>query len=136
MIGTLRLKDDARCSRPAPAGFRLLGALDQVTRRLAIALEITSGDEPRGRAATDPHMTGEAYDVSVRDLSPAQIARVHTLLRTLLDQAQFTVLYECPQIPSDPLLRTIAVVNAHATAPHLHLQRKKGTAWPPADLRV
>jgi hypothetical protein len=125
------LKPGATCKRPAPAGFRLLREIDTAAEALGIPLLITSGDEPRGRKSTDPHMTGEAYDLSVRGLPPDQIVQLYRLLQGLLRVDQFTVLFECATAPSEPELVSIAYLNPKATGRHLHLQRKKGTVWAP-----
>lgn len=113
----------------APAGFRILSALDQATIACHVDLVITCGSDSHPPA--DPHTTGEAYDVSVQALSAQNIADLHMELVTILGPL-FTVLYEVPSAPSDPTLRSIAYVNREATGPHLHIQRKRGTIYPPA----
>ena len=94
-------------------------------------LEITCWNE--GHGPTDPHTLGEAADVSVKGLSADQIEMVLMALRSTLGPL-FTVLYEVPKVPSDPTLRPIAYVNVDATGPHLHVQRKKGTIFPPESV--
>lgn len=113
----------------APAGFQIIGALVLVARQCDVDLTITCGSDSHG--PSDPHSTGEAYDVSVQGFAPATIARITEALRETLGGA-FTVLYECPSKPSDPLLADLAYVNPAATGPHWHLQRRKNTTYPQA----
>lgn len=111
-----------------PAGLRILGALDFTADSLDLPLVITCGTE--GHAITDPHTRGCAFDVRARDLTVPQILQVKQQLARVLGP-EFVVLYECPQPPDVPALQTIAYVNPRATAPHFHIQLKKGlTTWP------
>ena len=111
-----------------PAHARLISILEQVSQLCEVDLRITCGRE--GHGDTDPHTRGEALDVSVRDLANATIVRMWHLFRAMLGPA-WTVLYECPTPPTTAALIGIAYVNAAATAPHFHLQPRKGTRWPP-----
>lgn len=115
----------------APAGIRLLSAVDQVAQQCHVNLVISCGNEDH--ALRDPHTTGEALDVSVAGFDAARIQILYNALTQLLGPL-FTVLYECPTPPVDPGLRQIAYLNVHATAPHLHLQRKNQTVFPPAPI--
>lgn len=115
----------------APAGFRILSALDQAAQACRVDLMITSGTD--SHTAPDPHVSGDAYDVSVFGLSADQIANVKASMESTLGPL-FTVLYEVEKVPSDPTLRAIAYVNVKATGPHFHIQRRKGTVFPPAPL--
>ena len=130
-MNVLRHRPSVRFDLIAPAGFRLLAALDQATQDCRVDLEITSGTD--SHAMPDPHARGCAYDVSVNGLSAQQIADVHASLTATLGPL-FTVLYEVPATPSDPTLRHIAYINPQATGPHFHPQRKRGTVYPPAPI--
>lgn len=138
MTSHVRFKPGAAVHVLAPAGIRILAAIDWAAQAAGIVLTITSGSESRGRKPEDPHMTGEAFDLSVTDLRGQQIVSLFRHMRQHLGPA-FTVLYEVPTMPEDQsnleseVLRSIAYVNPNATAPHIHIQRKKGTTWPPAD---
>ena len=112
----------------APAGIRILCELDRVANDLGLVLTVTSGSEARGRAVSDPHMTGEAVDVSVAGLEDREVRLLWHDLSGVLGSA-FTVLYEVPQSYHGPL-EDIAYRSKGATAPHLHIQRAKGTSWP------
>lgn len=132
-MGVLRIRSSARVLNPAPAGFRILSALDQLAASLPRDIDITSGDEGDDwRAATDPHQTREAYDISIKTWSEAQIVLAYRFLARTLG-AKFTVLFEVPPGLvaglSQPL-KDIAYVNAKATGIHFHCQRRKGLVFP------
>ena len=126
----LRHRPSVRFDLIAPAGFRILSALDRTAYEVRVDLWITSGTDSHAAGA---HPTGEAFDVSVKGFSAQQIADVKASLERYLGPL-FTVLYEVPQVPSDPTLRPLAYVNVKATGSHFHIQRKKGTTYPPEPL--
>lgn len=113
-----------------PGGFRILAALDQATKMLAHDLTITAATDSH---TTGRHASGEAYDVSVAVLTIPQILQVKRFLAHTLGD-RFTVLYETPTVPTDPQLVTIATINGDATGPHLHIQVRKGTEYPPSEV--
>lgn len=124
----VRARPSVKFATIAPAGFRILSAIDQAAQQCGVNLTVTAGTD--SHQSPDPHCSGEAFDVSVQGLTPAQIVDVRASLATTLGPL-FTVLYERPDVPTDPALKAIAFVNTKATGPHLHIQRKKGTQFPP-----
>ena len=113
----------------AAAGFAILSALALAAQSCSVNLWLSCGNE--GHDPTDPHTLGNALDVSVTGLGAETIRQLHTTLQNTLGP-NFTVLYEVPTDPTDPLLAPIAYVNPQAPGPHLHLQLKKGlTDYPP-----
>lgn len=127
---TVTWKSTARWDRPTPAGARIIAALDRTASVCRTNLHITSGTDGAHGGPTDPHARGEAFDVSVIGMDPFLIVQVHQYLAQLLGPL-FTVLYEAPTPPADARLKEIVYVNRDATAPHFHLQPKKGSTWPP-----
>lgn len=121
-------KPGVKFDRILPAGFRIIKALGVVALESGHTLEITCGTEDHG--PNDPHTLGEAYDVRAAGFSADQVIDLRRRLISELGAA-FTVLYECPSTPADFALATIAYLNAGATAPHFHLQRRNGTMYPP-----
>ncbi len=113
-----------------PAGIRILAALDNATRVLNIDLVITCGTEDH--APDDPHTRGEAYDIRVRGIPTALLLKLITFLQQVLGPL-FTILLETPVTLLEPQLAAIQTINPHATAPHLHIQSKRGTIYPPLD---
>lgn len=128
-LSVVRVKPGVKFDRIAPAGFVILALCHAATRVLGIDLTISCGSE--GHPLEDPHTSGEAYDLSVAAWTADVVLRVRAFFIETLGPP-FTVLYETPSMPSEPRLAAIAVVNPAATAPHLHIQRKKGTIYPPA----
>jgi len=111
-----------------PAGVRILGALAQYAVVHDTDLVVTCGTEAHKVGA---HPRGEALDVRTMGLSTRAIRHLYHWLTGELGP-EFTVLYEVAKF-SDPLLKDIVTVNPKATAPHLHIQLKKGFGvWPPA----
>ena len=130
-MNVVRHRPAARFDVIAPAGFRILGAISRAAIEARVDLMITSGTD--SHMQPDPHVTGEAYDVSVHGLSAQQIADVKQSLEHTLGPL-FTVLYEVREVPSDPTLRQIAYVNLQASGNHFHVQKKKGTIFPPEPI--
>jgi len=127
----VRAKDGVRFDRIQPAGFVILAAVYAASQEIGIDLWITSGTDLH--RAPDPHAEGEAYDVSCVAYPPELVLELKGHLEHTLGPC-FTVLYESPYLPHDERLVNIALINHRATAPHLHVQRKKGTIYPPPEL--
>jgi hypothetical protein len=126
-VNVVRAKADVQFATIAPAGFRILAALDALARTLRKDILLTCGTE--AHTNPDPHATGEAYDVGLVGWTPADITTALATLRATLGPA-FTVLYEVAQRPSDPALAALAFVNPKATGPHFHIQRTINTVYP------
>jgi hypothetical protein len=129
-IPVLRVEPGVKFDCIAPAGARIIAAVDGATKVLGIDLWISSGTE--GHGPTSPHTKGEAYDVSVKDMSIAVILKTKQYLELVLG-TRFTVLYVAPSDPTDPNLLSIAHVNRNAAEPYFHIQAKKGTVYPPPE---
>jgi hypothetical protein len=115
-----------------PAGARILAVLAHVAMLEQCTLTITCGREAHGR--TNPHTLGKAFDVRTKDLESTRVLRVYDHARRLLGR-DFTVLYEVPVLARAGVLAEIATVNPAASAPHLHIQLRKGLAvWPAVDI--
>jgi hypothetical protein len=95
---------------------------------IRVDLMVTSGTDSHRDG--DPHSSGEAYDISVANLAPNQIVNLKNFLEDDLGPL-FTVLYESPFKPVDSRLAAVVYLNSQATGPHIHIQRKKGTVYPP-----
>lgn len=127
-IPVLRVEPGVKFDRIAPAGARIIAALDAATKVLGFDLWISSGTE--GHGPRSPHARGEAYDVSVKDMTIPVILKAKQYLELVLG-TRFTVVYVVPRHPTDPNLLSIVSVNENAAEPHLHIQVKKGTVYPP-----
>lgn len=129
MVPVLRYTADVTFDRIAPGGFVILAALVHATQVIGMDLWITAWTNGHN---TGRHPKGEAADVRVRDLDVPTLVRLKQLLTATLGH-RFTVLYECPLPPSDPALLAIAFINKDASAPHLHIQVKRNTVYPPIE---
>lgn len=133
MSPVLRCRDGVVLTGLAPGGLRIIAALDTICQRIGKDLWITSAIRENSAA----HARGTAIDVSVvgehsrsdDDLTPTEIVAVVQNLRVFLG-SRFTVLFEMPTMPKNPELRLIVTVNPKATAPHIHIQVRKGTEFP------
>lgn len=135
MIPVVRFKEGVRLQGPkpddgmlAPGGVRILAHLDALSRVLGRDITVTS----IWRDNSVGHKAGTAVDVSVRGLDEPQIRQMWTWLNLALGQQFFTVLFEVPP-GHDLAVSDIAVINPAASAPHLHIQTKKGTRYPPLE---
>jgi hypothetical protein len=113
----LKVKAGVEFTRVAPAGYRILEALRLASRTMGRDLTITSGTDGAHSGATDPHKTGEAFDVRSHDLLPEDRERVLALLVRELGWDRFYVSLEGRGTANE----------------HFHLQRKMGTTYTVAD---
>ena len=78
-MNVVRAKADVQFATIAPAGFRILAALDALARTLRKDILLTCGTE--AHTNPDPHATGEAYDVGLVGWTPADITTALATLR-------------------------------------------------------
>jgi hypothetical protein len=130
-VNVVRVKPGVQFAVIAPAGFRLLSALETVARRLRVDLVITCGTE--AHPGTDPHSTGEAYDVRTHDFTDDQ---KRAILRELLLELSDDQTNDAPIPVSDGLgTRGFWGWIEHPGQPteHLHVQRRSRTIYPPVS---
>lgn len=133
-VPCLRHTAETKFEAIAPGGFRILAALDHATQVIGKDITLTAGTNDH---SIGKHPIGEAYDVRVRSFDVPTILRLRQVLQATLGP-RFTVLYETPTKPGDPVLAAIATINPDASAPHLHIQTRKGLNYPPtaSDVEV
>lgn len=111
----------------APAGVRILGALDQTARACKVSLVVTCADKEH--PPNDPHSTGDAFDVRTHNLPEDTKHHVlQLLISTLADDAgsdaplpisigfattRFYAQLEHPGLPNE----------------HLHVQLRNGVIY-------
>lgn len=129
VIPVVRLEPGVSLNGLAPGGIRILARVDDATKIIQQDIVITSGTDRHTRGR---HPKGEALDLRTKDYDIPTIVK---LLRFLTDTLgpRFTALYEVPVPSSDLMLRRVETVNPAATGPHIHVQVKKGTTYPPDD---
>lgn len=128
------LKPGVVIGNPAPAGFRILAALEQASDEVGRALTITCGIEKH--APLDPHTLGEAYDVRSKDL----------LSSMLKEEVLHWILFYCAghapdrPVPDDDGLGTKYfwgwIENRGTADEHFHIQRRKGQVYGSMRSRV
>lgn len=116
----------------APAGMRLLEAIRAAGHALHLSLVITSACDGTHAGPTDPHYSGEAYDLRSHDLNEAQKdALLKEILLTLqVDQS------DAPLSVAGGLAtrRFFGFVESRGTsAEHIHVQRRNGTVYTMKD---
>lgn len=128
-MGNIRFKPSV-VLKPAPGGARILAALDHVAFACKRDVLVSCGAE--GHPEDDPHTRGDAYDVSIKGLSCSEVDITVNMLEQFLgaEKGCFTVLLEAPTQMAG--FATPVYVNRHASAPHLHIQVKKGLSYPPS----
>lgn len=100
-----------------PAGFRILEVLRDVAQRLQVDLTITSGSDGLHSGPTDPHKSGEAYDVRSQDLSPAvKQAVLGAIWSGLMPDATHRKFYAFLEAPG-------------TSNEHFHCQRRNATVY-------
>lgn len=131
MVGVLFKDGVLPIGRLAPAGGRILGALDVMARRLQHNLTVTCADKEHG--PTDPHTSGEAFDVRTHDLADdTKAALLHELMIELSDNPSTDVPKPIVSVPLTNLATTrfYAQIENHGQPDeHLHVQRRNNTVY-------
>ncbi|MGH9411310.1 MAG: hypothetical protein ACRD1V_17890 [Vicinamibacterales bacterium] len=116
----------------APAGFRLLAAIERAARALGYNVTITSACDGTHSGANDPHHRGCAYDVRTHNLVDEQKT---VLLQTIVDDCRDAD--EGPSVPLSTLAHSLAsrrffgFVEDFGTAnEHIHVQLRQGRTYP------
>jgi hypothetical protein len=115
---SVKVKPGVEFAVVAPAGFLILQAIRAASEELVSDLTITSGTDGEHSGPTDPHKTGEAYDVRSQDLGATARSRLLGLVMADLGWERFYGFLESPDTPNE----------------HFHIQRKKGMTFTVGDL--
>ena len=128
MPNVVRFKAGVTLNGLAPAGAEILAAVVGAAHFFKRDITVTCGTD--SHPPSDPHTVGAALDVRTSDMPEATIfAFVKWVQKTL--GPDFTVLYEVPTKPVG-VLAAVAYVNHGASAPHCHIQLRKGFGpYPP-----
>jgi hypothetical protein len=113
-MGCVYYKDGVQFTQIAPAGFRILSALDQTAAKLDVNLIITSACDGIHSGPEDPHPHGKAYDVRSHDFEPEQKDKILSNVMNELGWNHFYGFLESPNTDNE----------------HFHVQQKKGTTYP------
>lgn len=131
-FGLVTAKPGVQFTVIAPAGFRLLHAIEHTARTLQIDVTITSACDGDHSGPDDPHHRGLAYDVRTHDLTAPQKA---ALLEGILDQCRDDD--EGPTLPVQGVPQSLSsrcffgFIEAPGTLDeHIHVQLRKGRVYP------
>ena len=113
-MAVIRVKEAVSFAVIAPAGFRILSAIDQTAAKLGVDLIITSACDGEHSGPTDPHHSGEAYDVRSHDFDQDTKDKVLANVMTILGWDSFYGFLEA----------------AGTDTEHFHFQRKRNTVYP------
>lgn len=113
-MGIVQVKSGVQFLVIAPAGFRILSAIDDCAAKLELDLVITSACDGAHSGPADPHHTGEAYDLRSHDFTAEQKDRILAEIMNKLGWERFYGFLEKPGTDDE----------------HFHFQRKKGTTYP------
>jgi hypothetical protein len=114
-MNTVQAKSTALFTKIAPAGFRILSAIDQASQKLAMDLVITSACDGEHSGPADPHHSGEAYDVRSHDFTPDEKDKLLATVMAVLGWDYFYGFLEAAGTDNE----------------HFHFQRRKDTTYPP-----
>lgn len=129
-MGVLLIKPGVSFTGLAPAGLRLLGALDRVVRAQAFDLILTCGTD--SHPPNDPHSRGCAFDVRTHNLTEEQ--KQYVLRAVLADLMEPDAVD--PILPVSIGLATrywyVQLENPGEITEHMHMQLRRGVNFPPA----
>lgn len=113
MAGRVLVKPGVEFAVIAPAGYCLLVALKRAARDLGVDLTITSATDGVHSGPTDPHYSGEAFDVRTHDLDSVLRPRLIDAVLSQLGRDRFFGFLEAPGTSNE----------------HAHFQRRNGTTF-------
>jgi hypothetical protein len=130
--GVVLVKPGVSFTTIAPAGFRLLAAIERAARALHVELTITSACDGEHSGLNDPHHRGEAYDVRTHTFTESmKDAILRVLLNELRDDVDGLV---APLVDVPRSLATTRffgfVEQPGAPNEHLHVQLRRGRVYP------
>lgn len=127
-IGYVTVKTGAMLNGLAPAGIRLLAALEVTARRLNLHLVVTCGTD--SHPPNDPHSLGVALDIRTNDQT---FETKKLMLNALIAEVSEGAL-DAPMVISNGLGTSLFwgwIENPGAADEHLHAQLRHGRVYPP-----
>jgi len=130
--GVVRVKPGVLFTTIAPAGFRLLGAIERAARAVNATLTITSACDGAHSGPDDPHHRGEAYDVRSRDLPEAVKHLVLAEIMRACNDDDVGPAHPIPAIAGSlATSKFFGFLEAAGTDnEHLHVQLRQGRTYP------
>lgn len=132
-VGCVRTKEGVSFATIAPAGFRILSALEAVARSLGYDLTITSACDGLHSGPEDFHHKGQAYDIRTKTLGPNMKEEVLRLL--LLDLCEHAEVLQPMNLGGNTGFVTsqffAQLENRGQDGEHIHCQLRQGHTYPP-----
>ena len=128
-MGVVRVKHGVLFETIAPAGFRILGAIESVARSMNYDLTITSASDGTHSGPNDPHHRGEAFDIRSKTIAPSVKDDVLRLL--LLDLCEHKETLQPVSIGFATSLFYAQLEDRDGENEHIHLQLRTGRQYPP-----
>ena len=117
-MSVLLVKPGVEFTVIAPAGFRILWALQEITHDQLYDITITSACDGEHSGVDDPHHRGEAYDI-----------RCHDLLGNLKVMDPAVLLQDIQHILGTA--KFFSFIEDEGTAnQHIHIQLRRGQSYP------
>ena len=113
-MGVIRVKANVQFTVIAPGGFRILSAFDRFVANQDYDMVLTSACDGEHSGPTDPHHSGNAYDLRSHDFTPDQKDAIVAQIMATLGWDRFYGFLEAPNTDNE----------------HFHFQVKKGTVYP------
>lgn len=131
IIGYVRVKPGVQFTVIAPAGFRLLSAIEWAARTMGVDLTITSACDGVHSGPNDPHHRGEAYDVRTHGLSPSQVADALDLILQACRGDDDPTPAPNPAVPHSLETATFFgfLEEPGTDTEHLHVQLRQGASY-------
>lgn len=131
-VAVVRTKPGVLFTTIAPAGFRLLGAIERAARAVRCELTITSACDGAHSGPDDPHHRGEAYDVRSHDLPPGVKLLVLTEIMRACSADGAGPPQPVPGVASScATLSFFGFIEAAGTDnEHIHVQLRRGRSYP------
>ena len=131
-VAVVHVKPGVLFTTIAPAGFRLLGAIERAARAVNAPLTITSACDGAHSGPDDPHHRGEAFDVRSQDLPEAV---KHTVLAEIMRACNDDGVGPAQPVAGIPASlatsRFFGFLEAVGTDnEHIHVQLRKGRSYP------
>jgi hypothetical protein len=131
-VAVVRTKPGVLFTTIAPAGFRLLGAIERAARAVRCELTITSACDGAHSGPDDPHHRGEAYDVRSHDLPAGAKLLVLTEIMRACSADGAGPPQPVPGVASScATLSFFGFIEAAGTDnEHIHVQLRRGRSYP------
>jgi hypothetical protein len=113
-MNVVRVKPGVEFTVIAPGGFCILSAIQRATSEVGVDLWITSACDGEHSGPSDPHHSGNAFDVRSHDLPSEIKQKVLDCVNGILGVQAFYGFLESPDTDNE----------------HFHFQIKKGTVYP------